>query len=80
MQQLAAIRFAGCGDSTHRCRRMRHRGQALNGERIYNTGEMNRFSVALSRQMVVESPTPTKGIENLNDRGKFFGKITKNLL
>ena len=76
MQQLAAIRFAGCGDSTHRCRRMRHRGQAPNGERIYNTGEMNRFSVTLTRQMVVESPTPTtpltKGIENLNGRGKFF--------
>ena len=72
MQQLAAIRFAGCGDSTHRCRRRRHRGQASNGERIYNTGEMNRFSVALTRQMVVESPTPTKGIENLNGRGKFF--------
>ena len=33
------------------------------------------------RQRVVESPTPTtpptKGIENLNGRGKFFGKITK---
>ena len=80
MQQLAAIRFAGCGDSTHRCRRMRHRGQASNGERVYDTGEMNRFSVTLTRQMVVESPTPTKGIENLNSRGKYFGKITKNLL
>lgn len=36
------------------------------------------------RQRVIESPTPTtpptKGIENLNGRGKFFGKITKNLL
>ena len=80
MQQLAAIRFAGCGDSTHRCRRRRHRGQASNGERVYDTGEMNRFSVARSRQRVVELPTLTKGIENLNGRGKFFGKITKNLL
>ena len=43
MRGFVAIHFVGCGDSTHRCRRRRHRGQASSGERIYYTTRMNKL-------------------------------------
>ena len=43
MRDFVAIHFVGCGDSTHRCRRRRHRGQASSGERIYYTTRMNKL-------------------------------------
>ena len=43
MRGFVAIHFVGCGDSTHRCRRRRHRGQASSGKRIYYTTRMNKL-------------------------------------
>ena len=57
-----SMSLAGCGDSTHRCA-VGGTGDKPKAERaLYDTGEIkiNGFPVTLTRQRVVESPTPAK--------------------
>ena len=59
MRGFVAIHFVGCGDSTHRCRRRRHRGQASSGKRIYYTTRMNKLifgAVGASKGRRVSDP------------------------
>jgi hypothetical protein len=54
--------LVGVGDSTHRCA-VGGTGDKPQAERaLYDTGEIkiNGFSVTLTLQRVVESPTPAK--------------------